>query len=312
MAQEIQAGAVIPQSENFAQDAVAFGFRHPLAIQDPRGQMALNVLGKAHGEWRQGQLAQQRINPYRSMAGGGIYNASTGEVTVEPSTRPVSVPRNSRLVNPDTKEVIVEPEALPDKPFNLAPGATRYDAQGNPIVTAPGRTGAGGLTPYQEEMQKRAATTRRMNVVKSKLTQTRDDIKTLEKRYLDLNEEESKLNPKKTDHLPKLQKIYDFRKEVGTRLQQLGKEREKLQQDFERVASGEDIEEEGIIGPVQPAVGVVPSSTLPGAPAVQQMAPAEPSLITEPVVQIKIKKDPKTGKRYEVDLSTNKVIREVP
>lgn len=62
MAQEIQAGAVIPQSENFAQDAVAFGFRHPLAIQDPRGQMALNVLGKAHSEWRQGQLVKERLD----------------------------------------------------------------------------------------------------------------------------------------------------------------------------------------------------------------------------------------------------------
>lgn len=62
MAQELQQGAVIPQSEDFAQQAVAFGFRHPLAIQDPRGQMALNVLGKAHGEWRQGQLVKERLD----------------------------------------------------------------------------------------------------------------------------------------------------------------------------------------------------------------------------------------------------------
>lgn len=61
MAEEIQGGAAIPQSDSFAQDAVALGFRHPLAIQDPRGQMALNVLGKSHGEWQQQKLATARL-----------------------------------------------------------------------------------------------------------------------------------------------------------------------------------------------------------------------------------------------------------
>lgn len=181
MAQEIQSGAVIPQSEDFAQQAIAFGFRHPLAIRDPRGQMALSVLGKTHEEWRQAQTAQARINPYRSMTGGGIYNASTGEVVTKPTNRPTSVNRNARLVDPVTGEVLVEPEALPEKGFNLAPGSTRYDAQGNPIVTAPKPTGSAALTPYQSRSLALRERAEKRATLKTRITAWEKDLASLDK-----------------------------------------------------------------------------------------------------------------------------------
>lgn len=248
MAEEIQSGAVIPQSDNFAQDAVALGFRHPLAIQDPRGQMALNVLGKSHGEWKQGQLAQQRINPYRSMTGGGIYNSATGEILTPPSGRTgaskgySAIPGGRGVLNRDTG--VVEP--LPE---GMEPP---------------------GLTPAQQAVQQRATVNRRLGYYKNQLAQTDQHIKSFEKRYQELNKEEGTLKVGTDDE--RLNKLYAERKEAGETLQALGRKRDELRSAFESEAltgtSGEDVT--GAPDALAPEGTVAPSSVLPGGPAVQQ------------------------------------------
>jgi hypothetical protein len=266
LAQEAQ--GLNPESTDFPLQLMQLGSRHPMALRDERGQMLLSIPAKAHAQWQAGEAEARAFN--RAMA---MQRQRTRDARDLQTSKPINVPRGSRLTDPLTGEVIVDAEPLPEKGFNLAPGATRYNADGTPIVTAPARTGAGGLTPYQQEMQKRAATQRNIGFVKTKLSQTREDIKRMEKRYLDLNEEEKKLNPKKADHAPKLQQIFDSRKEVGSRLEALGREREQLEQEFERAAVGEEApliadEELGAVPPDAAA----PSAVLPDLGAVAPAA----------------------------------------
>lgn len=239
MAQEIQQGAVIPQSETFAEDAVAFGFRHPLAIQDPRGQMALNVLGKAHSEWRQGQLAQQRINPYRSMAGGGIYNAKTGEIEVEPTAAPKSVNRNARLVNPETGEVIVEPEALQPKVTHLSPGGKLVDSSGKIIADNP-KTAAPLNDAQRESIAIRRNAARRA-AIKVQVDSVERDIRALE---------QSVRSPK----TPLPGEVEQWDKEIL----KLRGQRNKLLEQFNAPPTAEELT-------IEPELGAVP----PGAAAPQ-------------------------------------------
>lgn len=59
MAQEIQGMNV--QSNDFPMQLIQTASRHPMALRDERGQMAIQVLGKAHGDWKQSQLLGARL-----------------------------------------------------------------------------------------------------------------------------------------------------------------------------------------------------------------------------------------------------------
>jgi hypothetical protein len=225
MAQEIQAGAVIPQSDEFPMQAVELGARHPLAIQDPRGQMALNILGKSHGTWQAGKLAEARMNPYRSMTGGGIYNASTGEVKVSPTAKPVSVNRNARLTDPITGEVIVDAEALPEKGFNLAPGSTRYDAQGNPIVTAPKPTGAASMTEYQSRSLKLRERAERRTGLKTQIAAWEKDMASLDKAITE-RRKAGQITPEVTEWQKRFETTKELRDAAASEIAGLDKEPE--------------------------------------------------------------------------------------
>lgn len=137
------------RSNDFPVQLIQTASRHPMAVRDERGQMAIEVLAKTHNQWQNEQAALSRMNSFRSMGGGGIYNARTGEIEVEPTAKPVSVGLNSRLVNPATGETVVAPMPVKEKPFNLAPGARRYGPDGQMIAENP--KAAPGITPYQQK-----------------------------------------------------------------------------------------------------------------------------------------------------------------
>lgn len=232
MAQEIQAMNV--RSNDFPIQLIQTASRHPLALRDERGQMAIQVLGKAHNQWQSEQAAISRFNPYRSMTGGGIYNANTGEVTTEPTAKPTAVNRNSRLVDPVTGDVIVEPEELPEKGFNLAPGATRYDAQGNHIVTAPRPTGSAALTENQRRNLALRETALRRAAINEQVSSAERDIRALE---------QSLRSGKESSPAEKL----EWQKQVEA----LRDQRNRLLQDLNAPPTAEEL-------PVEPELGAVP------------------------------------------------------
>lgn len=254
LAQEMQ--GINVQSNDFPVQLTQMLSRHPLAARDERGQMALSILGKAHGQWQQQQIAEARINPYRSMAGGGIYNANTGEVKVEPTAAPKSVNRNARLVNPETGEVLVEPEALPEKGFNLPPGSTRYDAQGNVIAKA---------DPKPETQTQRDAMALRKNaerraIIKEQVDSVERDIRALEQSL----RSESKMNV-----LPG-EKV-EWQKQV----EKLRDQRNKLLESLNAPPTAEEIT-------IEPELGAVPAGAAAPQGDVSAVLPA-PGAVAVPL-----------------------------
>lgn len=169
---------VNPNSDDFAQQAVQVAANHPLAIQDPRGQIALNILGKAHGEWKQAQLAVNRFNTPINMPGVGLVNRNTGDV-IRPAAppKPVSV-YGQGLVDPLTGDVILpegtRPSASANAPRALSPGAILVDPTGKTLAENPKPEPT--LTPYQGAQLKRAEKKAAADAIKTEISQLDRDI----------------------------------------------------------------------------------------------------------------------------------------
>lgn len=176
---------VNPNSDDFAQQAVQVAANHPLAIQDPRGQIALNILGKAHGEWKQAQLAVNRFNTPINMPGVGLVNRNTGDV-IRPAAppKPVSV-YGQGLVDPLTGDVILpegtRPSASANAPRALSPGAILVDPTGKTLAENPKPEPT--LTPYQGAQLKRAEKKAAVDAIKTEISQYEKDIASAVRQY---------------------------------------------------------------------------------------------------------------------------------
>lgn len=135
MAQEIQ--GLNPQTNEFPMQLIQLASRHPLALANQRGQMAVGVLGKAHSDWRRSIQAVEEFN--RDLAMQGFRERSLRQRMAEEASinakKPVSV-YGVGLVDPITGETIVEEgsRGSASAPKTLSPGAILVDAQGNKIA----------------------------------------------------------------------------------------------------------------------------------------------------------------------------------
>lgn len=168
---------VNPNSEEFAQQAVQVAANHPLAIQDPRGQIALNILGKAHGEWKQAQLAVDRFGRPINVPGVGLVDPRTNKVLQATPSRPVNV-YGQGLVDPLTGEVVV-PEGTRQSPSSsapraLSPGAILVDPTGKTLAENPKPEPT--ITPYQGAQLKRAEKKAAADALKTEISQLDRDI----------------------------------------------------------------------------------------------------------------------------------------
>lgn len=150
MAQDMQGLNV--QSEDFPIQLVQLASRHPLAVNDDRGQMAISVLGKAHSDWRRSidsANAFARQMKMQTMRENAYANRAAAAEKAR-SKRPVSV-FGVGLVDPLTSEVLV-PEGsrggASNSPRTLSPGSILVDPQGNKIAENPKLPAT--ITPYQE------------------------------------------------------------------------------------------------------------------------------------------------------------------
>lgn len=232
MAEEIQAGAVIPQSDDFAQNAVALGFRHPLAIQDPRGQMALNILGKSHGEWQQQKLATARLegqlpliearnrSTLAQIAARTTGAQETEEMRQQGRKELEGIRQENRVINQDARtqgqiDVIKERQNAP-------------------------------MTPAQRESVALRKQSERRARIKEQVDSVERDIRALEQSL----RSEDKMSP-----LP------GEKEEWQKQVIKLRDQRNKLLEQFNAPPTAEELT-------VEPELGAAPSTILPGAPAV--------------------------------------------
>jgi hypothetical protein len=288
MAQELQGLNV--QSNEFPVQLTQMLSRHPLAARDERGQMALSILGKAHGQWQAGEAEARAFNRAMAMQTRRTQDARA-EFDYETAAKR-RMPQNigGALVVPEDP-VTGQPNVLLPAP---ARGGTTTPFRSTPQGIMDARTGQittpaapKTMTEYQKAQLRRGERKDKINAINKEIDQFDQNIASSERAYeaafkremdVEKGEEQEKHIATKTE----LGKVADALKaEKKKRLDLLQKIREEDEED----------------AAIQPEV----ESEL-GANA----------LIPESVVQIKIRKDPKSGKRYEVDLSTNQVIREVP
>lgn len=258
LAQEMQ--GINVQSNDFPVQLTQLLSRHPLAARDERGQIALSILGKAHGQWQQGQLAQQRMNPYKSVAGGGIWNANTGTWEVEPQPK-TNAPKGYSSVG--GKAVL-----------------NRDTGQVTPLPAGIGGTPAGGLTPSQAARFK-------VDSAKSVLSGVNSKIAPLEKQYNALLKEQAELEgdtDNREVNTPRLRQIYDGLKSVGSQLEALGKERATREQELQS-AFQEITTPPAAVVPDASLGGIVPETLAPGAPSAQDgvILPALPDAGANPI-----------------------------
>ncbi len=178
------------QSDEFPIQAAQIYASHPLAAQDPRGQMALAALGKAHNQWQSLKQAEARYSDIMNVPGVGAVRKSTGEVVAGVPTKPVAVSQRSRLVDPATGKVIVdalpEPDAFVSTPGGPMNKKTGMDVNGNPIDIPE----KGALTEYQrKQLENRDQDQARMSkkeaaaAIKTQISQLDQDIDSAVRQY---------------------------------------------------------------------------------------------------------------------------------
>lgn len=220
LGQELQNISV--ESPDWSTQVTGLLSRHPLAARDERAQMALSILSKAHNQWQENQATVR--NPYRSMAGGGVYNSATGEVTTAPTMRPGG-----------------------GRKFSPVPGGVLNNETGE---VAPLPAGVGSPT--------QARTQRNFEVkqLQDQLSLLDAEIKPLEKKYNEFDKREKEFT--KDSDKNEVTILYADRGKVGKQLEDLGKRRNALREQIRKLL------QTPVSSPAVPAVPAVTDQSLGG------------------------------------------------
>jgi hypothetical protein len=270
MAQELQGLNV--QSNEFPVQLTQMLSRHPLAARDERGQMALSILGKAHGQWQAGEAEARAFNRAMAMQTRRTQDARSNAEFEEElrGKRPLNVP-GVGLVQPDEiDEVTGQPKLLVPAapragtgPRVLSPGAVLVDPTGKKLAENP--TSAKSMTEYQKAQLRRGELKDKASAINAEINQFDSDITSAERAYEAAfkREMETEDEDEKQKHIStktELGKIADsLRAEKRKRLELLAKIRQE-----DAAAPVEEVVVEPELG-AAPPVGVLPA---PGAVAV--------------------------------------------
>lgn len=286
MAQDLQGLNV--ESNEFPIQLMQVGARHPLAIRDERGQMAISILGKSHAQWqatqadalafqRQMKMQQQRTSDAQSnftfeqdyKRKNPQYIPGVGVTTLEDETGQPNV------------LLPVQPKGSTAMPFRSTPQGIMDARTGTITSPTPAKT----MTEYQRAQLRRAERKDKISAINQEINQFDSNIASAERAYEAAfkREMDAKDTEKKRHELDKT--------EVGKVADALKAEKKKKIELLEKLRKDDDVD------------AAIPAEMAGtddlGLPPVTPNA-ASPAPVTA------VGKD---GKRYEVDPVTKKVIR---
>jgi hypothetical protein len=256
MAQELQGLNV--QSNEFPVQLTQMLSRHPLAARDERGQMALSILGKAHGQWQAGEAEARAFNRAMAMQTRRTQDARA-EFDYETKAK-LGMPQNigGALVVPEDpvtgqpNVLLPAPSRAGSGPKILSPGAVMVDPTGKELAKNP--IGARPMSEDQRARERRAQRTELRTKFKTQIDLQNKDIRELEEsiRLVDKEEleEGEKFRPTRAAERLAWQQKLLAAKEI----------RDAAAQEMEKIDSEPVVEEVA----VEPELGVLPA---PGAVA---------------------------------------------
>lgn len=276
MAQDLQ--GINPQSNEFPVQLTQLVSRHPMAVRDERGQMALSVLGKAHGAWQAEESDARAFNRAMALQGYRSRAAQAAATTAakERAGRPINTPGGLYdpelpISDPLTGETLVGGIVPGTEPPNrgtgnrvLAPGAMLLDPTGKKIAENPRSS---EMTPYQREQLNRMGKKDRISAINREIDQFDQDIKSAENAYENIFKRETEA----TDPANKAR--YQAEKtEMGKVADQLKAEKKKRMEMLRQIESAPE-EKVDITTVVEPELGGVPQNAAAPSPANAQRVP---------------------------------------
>jgi hypothetical protein len=265
MAQELQGLNV--QSNEFPVQLTQMLSRHPLAARDERGQMALSILGKAHGQWQAGEAEARAFNRAMAMQTRRTQDARDQFDYETAAKRRTPQNIGGALVVPEDP-VTGQPNVLLPAP---ARGGTTTPFRSTPQGIMDARTGEitsppapKTMTEYQKAQLRRGELKDKASAINAEINQFDSDITSAERAYeaafkREMDTEDETEKQKHISTKTELGKIADsLRAEKRKRLDLLAKIRQE-----DVAAPVEEVVVEPELG-AAPPVGVLPA---PGAVA---------------------------------------------
>lgn len=264
MAQELQ--GINVQSNEFPVQLTQMLSRHPLAARDERGQMALSILGKAHGQWQAGEAEARAFNRAMAMQTRRTQDARA-EFDYETKAK-LGMPQNvgGALVVPQDP-VTGQPNVLMAAPVR---GGTTTPFRSTPQGIMDARTGqitapapAKGMTEYQKAQLRRGERKDKISAINAEINQFDSDITSAERAYeaafkREVDTEDDTEKQKHISTKTELGKVADALKfEKKKRLDILAKLRQEDTSDAAISAEEETVVDSGILPPV-PATTELP------------------------------------------------------
>jgi hypothetical protein len=262
MGQELQ--GINVQSNEFPVQLTQMLSRHPLAARDERGQMALSILGKAHGQWQAGEAEARAFN--RAMAMQGARDRSARDLYDYKRTKEMETPQNigGALVVPQDPvtgqpNVLIPPPARAGAgPRTLSPGAILVDPSGKKLAENP-KLPTGG-----------AGSSQRRLAIEAQLRDVNRDMQFDVKEHQRLLKEEEEIKKEMEGVEDEKQKAdLEYRRSV--KAMDAEKALRKINEArLKKVKLGEDLG--GLSEEVEPELGAVPLGAVLPAPGA--VAPA--------------------------------------
>lgn len=272
MAQDLQ--GINPQSTEFPVQLTQLVSRHPLAVRDERGQMALSVLGKAHGAW-QAEESDARAFQRQMQMQGMREQAAMARQTAENAQRANEIINvGGRGIRRGTGEEVVPLPEKPEGPYTLSPGSVRFDASGKKIAENP-RTAAASSS------ESRLARKNKIDLLMRQDSATQQEIAAAIRRRDALSKQKMELgsNAAASD----IAYLDNTVKAIEEETKALRDRRLQIQKAIEGIEASPIEEKVDITAVVEPELGAVPPdaaapSVLPPAGAVAQ-PPASSEMI---------------------------------
>lgn len=258
LAQETQGLNV--ESADFPVQLTQLVSRHPMAVRDERGQMALSILGKAHGAWQASQadaLAFQRQMKMLETRGAQARSQFEYEEAAR-GKRPMSVPGVGLVQPGEIDEVTGQPKVLvpaaprpgSNRPTVLAPGAKAIDASGKTIAENPRLT-----LPTASEA--RLAKKGKIDLLMRQDAAAREEFGRLERRRDALSKQRMELNADDAN-IPYLDNTVKAIEEEAKALRQRRLDIQKAIEAIEIIPAEDQVEPELGVVPAGEAAGVLP------------------------------------------------------
>lgn len=292
MAQDMQ--GVNPQSTEFPVALTQLVSRHPLAAQDQRGLLALNILGKAHGEWQAGEAEARAFN--RAMALQGYRSRAAQDLEAERQKRPIQVPKVG-LVSPteidpvtgQAKVLVAAPPGAEPMPYRATPNGP-FDQRTGTYGAPPPAPAPKPMTEYQKAQLRRAERKDKIAALNQEINQFEPDIASAVHQY-----ESTKTRAANAPNEEERAKLDKMAGVIGSDADALRAEKQK------RIALLKQLREED-----QKDAAILPDNVAPDGDLGLPPVPANAAAAPAPIIGIK------DGKRYEVDPVSKKVLRALP